>query len=241
MGNRNELEVFQRGRRMEFIFHERPSDSPFVQRIWRTQSERAGSFISTAVGQWEMVVTRHNGTSTVTVRGPETEATRADSPADAEFFGIVFTPGTFMPHLLPGDVLDRNDATLPAATSQSFWLQGTVWQFPDYENADTFVARLVQQGLLEHDPVVDAVLQNRPAEVSLRTVQRRFRRATGVTHSTFAQIERADEAVTLLEQGVSIADAVYRVGYADQPHLTRSLKRFIGQTPGQIARRDSRE
>ena len=24
-------------------------------------------------------------------------------------------------------------------------------------------------------------------------------------------------------------------GYADQPHLTRSLKRFAGQTPSQIA------
>jgi AraC-like DNA-binding protein len=26
-----------------------------------------------------------------------------------------------------------------------------------------------------------------------------------------------------------------RAGYVDQPHLTRSLKRFVGQTPSQIA------
>ena len=30
--------------------------------------------------------------------------------------------------------------------------------------------------------------------------------------------------------------APYHAGYADQPHLTRSLKRFIGQTPAQILR-----
>ena len=43
---------------MEFIFDERPSDSAFVEKVWRTQSQRAGSFISQAVSQWEMVVTK---------------------------------------------------------------------------------------------------------------------------------------------------------------------------------------
>lgn len=219
---------------MNFIFDERPSDSPFVERIWRTQSERAGSFISAAASHWEMVVTRYNGKSTLTVRGPETKATPADCPADAEFVGIVFKLGTFMPHLPARKLLNRNDATLPEATSQSFWLHGSAWQFPDFEDADTFVARLVREELLVREPLVEAVLQNRPLELSLRSVQRRFLRATGLTCGTLDQIERAREAATLLEQGGSIADAVYQAGYADQPHLTRSLKRFIGQTPGQI-------
>jgi AraC-like DNA-binding protein len=35
-------------------------------------------------------------------------------------------------------------------------------------------------------------------------------------------------------QGVSILDAVHQAGYFDQPHLTRSLKHFIGLTPAQI-------
>ena len=188
-----------------------------------------------------MVVTRYNGKTTLTVRGPETKATPADCPADAEFFGIVFKLGTFMPHLPARNLLDRKDATLPEATSQSFWLHGSAWQFPDYENADTFVARLVREELLVHEPVVDAVLQNRPLEMSLRSVQRRFLHATGLTRGTLDQIERAREAVTLLEQGVSIADAVYQAGYADQPHLTRSLKHFIGQTPAQILRTSKSE
>jgi AraC-like DNA-binding protein len=77
--------------------------------------------------------------------------------------------------------------------------------------------------------------------MSLRTIQRRFLHATGLTRGTFEQIERARQAVTFLEQGLSIADAVYQVGYADQPHLTRSLKRFIGQTPAQIIRESESE
>jgi hypothetical protein len=93
---------------MEFIFEkERPSDSPFVEKIWRTQSEQAGDFTSYAASHSEIVVTRHAGRTTVTVRGPETKATTASAPADGKFFGIVFKLGTFMPALLPRNLLDR--------------------------------------------------------------------------------------------------------------------------------------
>jgi len=47
-------------------------------------------------------------------------------------------------------------------------------------------------------------------------------------------MNRAHKAVELLQQGVSILDTVYEAGYYDQPHLTRSLKQFIGKTPSQI-------
>jgi AraC-like DNA-binding protein len=202
--------------------------------IWRAQSERPGSFISTASTHWEMVITKYKDKTSLTVRGPETIATPADYSAGFEFFGIVFKHGSFMPHLSLPDLLNRNDATLPEATSKSFWLHGSAWQFPNYENADTFVARLVREGLLVQEPVVEAVLQNRPLEISLRSAQRRFLRATGLTRGAFEQIKRAQQAVTFLKQGFSIADAVYQAGYTDQPHLTRSLKQFVGQTPGQL-------
>jgi methylphosphotriester-DNA--protein-cysteine methyltransferase len=48
------------------------------------------------------------------------------------------------------------------------------------------------------------------------------------------QIERAHHATALLQQGVSIADTVLAADHFDQPHLTRSLTRHIGQTPAQI-------
>ena len=48
------------------------------------------------------------------------------------------------------------------------------------------------------------------------------------------QIERARYATIPLKQGASILGTVQAAGYADQPHLTRSLKQLIGQTPAQI-------
>jgi hypothetical protein len=212
----------------------RLSDSPFVEMVWRTQSERAGVFTSVAATNWEMVITKYQGRTSFTVRGPETKATAAEMPAAAEFFGIVFKMGTYMPHLPPGMVIDRGDMTLPEVTNQSFWLLGMAWQMPTYDNADTFVARLVREGLLTRDPVVEGVLQGQPQDYSIRTLRRRFLHVTGMTHKTIQQIERARRAVTLLKQGVPILDTVFEVGYFDQPHLTRSLKHFMGFTPAQI-------
>ena len=115
-----------------------------------------------------------------------------------------------------------------------FYLDSSVWQFPDYENADTFVERLVREGFLVRELVVNAALQGQLNELSLRSIQRRFVNSTGMTHHAVYQTERAHYATILLKQGVSILGTVQAAGYADQPHLTRSLKQLIGQTPAQI-------
>jgi hypothetical protein len=82
-----------------FTFETRSSSSPFVTATWHTQSEpeTAECMISAAASQWEIVVTRQAAAVWVTVRGPETKAGPAPNPRDAEFFGIHFSHGTFMP------------------------------------------------------------------------------------------------------------------------------------------------
>ena len=222
---------------MFIVFEDRPSDSPLVERVWTSYSERAGEFLSVASPHWEMVVTRLRGQMYMTIRGPETRATIAECPADAEWVGIRFKFGTFLPHLLPGAMGDRNDVTLAGAGARSFWLQGSAWEFPDFENADTFVARLARKGLVARDCVVDAWMRNEPQPLSLRSTQRRILRAGGITREAFRSIARARYATSLLRDGVPILDVVERAGYYDQPHLSRSLRRLIGQTPAQIARR----
>jgi AraC-like DNA-binding protein len=53
------------------------------------------------------------------------------------------------------------------------------------------------------------------------------------------QIERAHRAAALLERGVPVVDVAHEAEYFDQSHMTRSLKRFLGMTPAQIARGES--
>jgi AraC-like DNA-binding protein len=219
---------------MEFTFENRPSDSPFVEQVWRTYSERDDTFLSRAGSNWEMVVWKYEGEARITVRGPETKAMLAETSADTEFFGIRFKLGTYMPHM-PIHKLAGGAQTLPDATGEAFWLHDGVWQLPTFDNADTFVNRLMRAGLLVRDPVVETLMRGQQPDLSPRSLQYRFLHATGLTHNTARQIERAQRAVAMLQQGVSILDTVYDAGYFDQAHLTRSLKRFMGQTPAQIA------
>lgn len=66
--------------------------SSMIEMVWRTRRVPEESFISVAESHWEMVVARQ----------PETKATTSSIPQDAEFFGIQFSLGTFLPGLPPG-------------------------------------------------------------------------------------------------------------------------------------------
>ena len=48
------------------------------------------------------------------------------------------------------------------------------------------------------------------------------------------QIGRARAAATLLASGAAVQTAVVDLGYYDEPHLARALRRYVGRTPGQL-------
>jgi hypothetical protein len=204
-----------------------------VEKAWRTHSEPEAAFMSIAASRWHIVVTTQRDVTQLTLRGPETRATVTPIPTGVEFFGFVFSLGTFMPAVPLARLVDRA-VTLPAATPSSVWLDSSRWEIPTPGNADVFVDRLVRQGLIVRDPFVAESFQDDVEGVATRTLQRRVARATGLTRSMIRQIARAEKAVEALGKGVSAPDAALLLGYADQAHLIRSLKRFIGQTPTQI-------
>ncbi len=211
----------------------RPSDSPYVERVWRSRSHDVDRMTSIATAHGELIIWAQAGQINVTVRGPELAASQAPVPEDATFFGITFSLGTSMPHL-PVDRLVNGAAEIPDATRRSFWLKGSAWHHPDYDNAEVFVRHLVRQGLLVRDPLVEAVLRGALPDVSERTVQRRFLAATGLTRGAIRQIDRARQAAVLIQEGVPAHDVVHRLGYFDQPHLARSLRRYVGRTATQL-------
>lgn len=190
--------------------------------------------MSTAESRWEMVITKYLGKYTLSIRGPEAFASLAQVPAGhTEFFGIVFKRSVFMPHL-PKKNLVNEAIHLPQSTRSAFTVVGGVFEIPTFENADTFVTRLLRNDLLTQDQVIDDVLRGRTQDLSVRSLQRRFLYVTGLTHKTIQQIERARQALIMLQEGKPIVDVVYEAGYFDQPHLTRSLKLFTGQTPSEV-------
>lgn len=211
----------------------RPSDSPYIERVWRCRSTGDGQLTSIASASWNLCFWEHAGQFHAAVHGPETRTTRTPVPADVVLLGISFATGSAVPHLAPSHIVGRAIG-LPDATDRRFYLAGSTWHRPDYESAEGFVARLARADVLVRDPLVANELRGASTDVTRRTVQRRFRAATGLTPGSVRQIERARRAAVLLRDGLNLDDVIHRLGYYDGPHLRRSLKRFIGWTPAQL-------
>ncbi|MEV4474858.1 helix-turn-helix domain-containing protein [Nonomuraea salmonea] len=217
----------------------RESDSPYVERVWRSRSSDVTEMMSVASARFDLVFWEERGETHVAVQGPETRASVAPVPEDATFFGISFALGVSMPHL-PFERLVDGNLLLPGATRRSFHLQGSSWHLPGYDDAEAFVRRLAQEEVLVRDPLV-ASGGGPVSWVSERTLQRRFLAATGLTRNAVRQIDRARHAAVLIRDGVPAGEVVHRLGYFDQPHLARSLARFVGRTATRLAQADPAE
>ncbi|MHA6622783.1 helix-turn-helix domain-containing protein [Pseudonocardia sp. DLS-67] len=214
---------------MPLLIDHRPSASPYVERVWRSRSEDVARMTAIASPRWSLVFWEQRGRTYGAVQGPGSTATTAPVPEESTFFGIDFALGATLARLPVGGLVDGY-AEIPDVTRTSFWLDGSAWHLPDYENAETFVGRLLREGVVVRDPLVADVVRGAEPDLSDRTVQRRFLVATGFTRGAVRQIDRARQAAILLRQGVPAGEVVHRLGYFDQPHLARSLRRFIGCT-----------
>lgn len=214
----------------------RPSASPYIERVWRSRSYDVAQMLSVATPRLGLAFWRQAGETGVAITGPESIASQAPLPEDATFFGIDFTMGTFLSHLNPRTLLDRQ-ITIPDVSDRSFYLAGSHWRHPDFDTAEAFVRRLVREEIVRRDGMVADVFRGAIPDVSARTIQRRFLAATGVTRGTVRQIDRARTAAILLLDGTPSAEVITELGYYDNPHLHRSLRRFIGRSPTELSSR----
>jgi hypothetical protein len=217
---------------------ERASDSPLVARITHVSYGRDTHDVTRPDGCWDLVVMRVHGRVQMLQTGLITRPVALDFHAGDEYLAISFKPGVFRPRL-PGErMVDRGHllpSEAPRSLPGSFWLEQDRLEIPTFENAEGMVDRLVRRELIMRDEIVEGVVEGRPRAITPRSVQRHFLQAVGLTAKRLEQIQRASRAVELLAQGRRPVDVALDLGYADQPHLTRSLRAIMGKTPGEIA------
>ena len=219
---------------MALEFDVRPSDAALVDCVWRGRSTGVGTFNSVASSHWHLVVSEIGGQVDVSVHGPESGPVATSLPPEGSWVGIRFRLGVMLQDLPIPNLVD-DGIVLPGASHRSFWWQGGTWERPTYDNAEGLVARLAREDLIGREPLVDDALQGGAGAVSLRTLQRRFYVATGLARRTVRQIEQARRAAVRLREGATPADVTHELGYYDQPHLTRSVRRYLGRTPAELA------
>ena len=209
---------------------ERASDSPLVAGITRVSYGCDTHDVTTPDGCWDIVVMRVQGRVQMLQTGPITRPVALDYHAGDEYLAISFKPGVFRPRLPGLQMVDRGHL-LPSEVSRSspgsFWLEQDRLEIPTFENAEAMVDRLVRRELIVRDEIVEGVVEGHRRAISPRSVQRHFLQALGITAKQLEQIQRARRAVELLAQGRRPVDVALDLGYADQPHLTRSLLSLI--------------
>ena len=218
---------------MGLRFETRASDSPWVDTVWTCTSEQITVMTSVAGVRWGLVFWEQDGRSYTTITGPETRTGTAPVPEGATFTGIDFAVGTSL-RAVPTPTLVDGGVELPDTTHHTFRLDGARWETPGPDDAEALVERLVRAGIVVRDPLVAEVLRGHRPAVTGRTVERRFRAATGLTRGAVRQIERARTAAELLAAGDPAADVVAKLGYFDQPHLAQALRAYVGRTAGQL-------
>lgn len=218
---------------MIIVSEQQEFHSPYVEWAGYGQTVSDGVELRPAEYNWHLIFTRQDGVIRALVVGGLEAARPLSYVGGAESLWIRFKLGTFLPKILPITILNR-ETSLPMTERGRFWLRDRSWEIPTLGTVDTFVKHLVRDGALIRDPVVSAVLRGEPINAHDRTIRYHFRQSTGVPQSFVHQITRARRAVELLQQGYSPLDTAFDLGYADQPHLSRSLKRFVGLTPREI-------
>lgn len=101
---------------------------------------------------------------------------------------------------------------------------------------DPALARLRDhvETLLSADEVTRVPTAAQALGVSERTLQRRHKDAVGWTPLEVLRRRRVKALLAALDAGErELAELAYRLGYADQAHLSRDFKGLIGRTPTQ--------
>jgi hypothetical protein len=224
---------------MSFEYEDKQSSSRFVDLVWKTHDTSDGIYLAAADACWDLIFIRSGDETTVLLSGPSSKITPVPYKAGNRNFGIRFVRGSFLTHVPTTTMVDTTEA-LPMPSRDTFELAGIEWPVPTYETVDGFVAELERTGLLSDDPIVMAALSGEDPLMSARSVQRHVSHVTGLTANRIRQIVRARTAAEMLQRGDSILDVAHELGYADQAHLSRDLKRMTGFTPGQTKDRDER-
>jgi AraC-like DNA-binding protein len=216
----------------------RAADSPLVASIRRVRYHAPTRETVLPDGSWDLLFMRNAGGPLIAVQTGQIAAPlTVDHQAGDELLVVAFRPEVYMPRL-PGHKTFQLGVARPVEHDRGLWIDSERLEVPSFDNVEHLVAAMARKGLLERDPVVARALQGAAQRLDERSIQRHFAAVTGLSFKGFQQIARAREAARLLRSGLAPSQVAAELAFSDQSHMTHSLKRFLGQTPAQLARQE---
>ncbi len=218
---------------MSFTYEDKRIDSLFIDKIWHTCATSDGVYTASLDGNWDIIIIKTPAGTDAFVNGVGKGAVQVPYTKGTEYIGIALKPGVFLRDLKGKDIVNSQHV-LSKNGDAYVELGGHPFKIPSFETAEVFVDELAKKGILLVNAVVTSFEEGKTKGFSERSLRRHVAQTTGLSPYFFHQIQRAQHAVQLLQNGMSIAVAAAEAGYTDQAHMTKAVKQLIGRTPAQI-------
>ncbi|MBU2693467.1 helix-turn-helix domain-containing protein [Pimelobacter sp. 30-1] len=215
------------------------AETPLTQRAALWLSYDAGPAVIPADGCVDLILSGDE----VAVAGPSTRwiATRADGGEGS--LGVRLAPGSGA-RALGVDLREISDRLVPLGDLVPPH-EVRRWRSVLLETRATATPEHIERALRPGEGWADVVRARAAGGASAedvarelgwseRTFRRRMGQAFGYGYATLVRIRRGQHAHRLLTNGVTPAEAAAAAGYADQPHLSRELRRLAGVSPAQL-------
>jgi AraC-like DNA-binding protein len=211
----------------------RSSSHPWIDTVWQTVCLSDGIYKATPDGSWDLILSvAPDGQASVFLSGQATAPVEVPYSAGEHSVVISFAAHVY----LKQDKEVRTEAAIRLLPVQgnNFFLDGIELPLPTFSNAEELVDKMTENNLLQSDDVVARAFTSRPKPASKRSVQQHFKKTTGITQKDFQLIRRAQDAVRRLKAGESAAEVAADLGYTDQPHMIKSIKKIMGHLPSDL-------
>jgi hypothetical protein len=217
----------------ELIWKERPSALEAIDSVWTGAASEITPRTVLADPCTSLILVKSKDSSEVILRGPETKPRGDILVPGYTWTGIRLKPGIQLKNFPTQQFTDKF-RTLPGDSNGYFEFEGTKLQFPDFGNVEQLIEQMYDLGYIS-GKVLDS--QELPKQdMSPKSYSRYVKRSTGLSPYKLHQLQRMAEAFRLLRQGMPAAAVASELGFADQAHLARAAKQFLGHTPKELLR-----
>jgi len=215
------------------VWRERTPALESIESVWTCKAAVAMQRIVPANPYISVILVKSDTTAEVIIRGPETKPRSEVLLPGYTWIGIRLRPGVQLKNFPIRQITDKY-RTLPTDSSGQFELEGVLLQFPDFSNAEQLIKQMYDLSYISGEGLIS---QESPQQhMSPKSYSRFIKRNTGLPPHKLRQLQRITEALQLLRKGIPAAAVASELGFADQAHLTRAAKQFLGHTPKELIR-----
>jgi len=222
----------------------RPQLKRYVHRFWEVSAVANSTLRVLPDGSWDFVCHVDPHSCTLELVGPMSKAVLIPLSSRRRHYGVRFVPGTYFTPLKHdlSDFVGKTvplDQLIPGVTVDN--------SKPIIPQLDMIVGHITAAEYLQRDSDVDEALHvikgsfsspdfavsQLTKAVSVRTMERRFRRYVGVSPKQLLRIYRqlAVAEMLLRDKQPSLSEIAADFSYVDQAHMTNDLRLLSGTTP----------